>query len=361
MSFLSDSKIDEGRRRNLALQTIIAHRDLLQLANKKKQPPTYENALGLLNEIAPNVYSDFLELLSKQNQSELVEYFNDLADIKSSDSENVSARELIDKQIKTYENLLEKDPTKKTVSKRLMQHLVARESMDKTRLTENRILNRDYSNVDRTSYADKYFIDDFFTDYKLKNNNILRIRFLHPDIDEHITGADLIYEQYDLQNNKVRFVFLQYKTWENNVIYKSQTQNLVPQLKRLTSLLCDNKLCHASNSSKSSNKYRLPYCSGFLRPTDKIQDKDSKLMSSGFHIPVCNALKLIESEGKIEKKMIKEESFKSQIFEELFNSNMIGSRWIEVEQLEGIYSSNDIFKASDRIKLYAQEMIETHV
>lgn len=359
MSFFSNSKINEESRRNLAFQTIVAHRDLLQIANKRNQPPTYENALGLLNELAPDLYNDFIELLSRKNKSELVQYFTDLSEIKSKEAaREITPIELIERQIKTLQELHDQDPSKKTVTKRLMEHLVAREKMDLVRLTENRILNRDFNQVSRESYSDKLFQDDFYSDYKLKNSNILRIRFLHPDTDEHVTGADLIYEQYDLTKNKVRFVFLQYKTWDKDVIYTSSTANLVPQLEKMTNLLCKNKLCHSSAGNKTSNKYRLPYCSAFLRPTDKVQNSDSKLISSGYHLPICNALKLIESEGKIEKKMIKEESFSSHIFEELFNSNMVGTRWIETEDLEKIYEENKIFKKSDRIKLYAQEIIK---
>ena len=359
MSFLSNENIDEEERRNLAFQTLVAHRDLLQLAVKRKQPPTYENALGLLHELAPNLYDDFVELLTRRNDSELVLHFKELAEVKSSETgENIAPIELIEERISELKDLNEKDPTKQTIKRRLMEHLVARERMEPVRLTENRILNRDFNKADRSFYAEKYFEDDFFVDYKLANNDFLRIRFLHPDTDEHITGADLIYEQYDVLANKVRFVFLQYKTWESDVIYKSQATNMVPQIEKMTSLLCNRGLCQTSTGTRSSNKYRLPYCSGFLRPTDKIQDRDSKLMSSGYHVPLCNALRLIEDESKIEKRMIKEESFRSQIFEELFNSNMIGSRWIDVEALDQLYEEHNIFEKSDRIKLYAQEILE---
>ncbi|WP_272151045.1 hypothetical protein [Tenacibaculum aiptasiae] len=361
MSFFSNNNFNEESRRNLAFQVLVVHRDLLQLASKKKQPPTYENALGLLNELAPKLYNDFIQLLNRKNQSELVQYFTDLADIKSQEqNKEISPIDLIDKQIKTLQNLHDQDPSKKTVSKRLLEHIVAKEKMEPIRLTENRILNRDFNQLDRSSYSDRLFQNDFYSDYKLRNSNILRIRFLHPDSDEHITGADLIYEQYDLKKDKVRFVFLQYKMWENNIIYKSSATNLTPQLEKMTKLLCNKKLCHSSTGKKKPNKYRLPYCAGFLRPTDKIQESNSKLISSGYHIPICNALKLIKEEGKIEKKMIREESFRSHIFEELFNSNMVGTRWVNREQLEKLYEENNVFKKSNRIKLYAQEMIKNN-
>ena len=358
MTFFSNKNIDEDERRNIAFQVMVANRDLLEIAIKRSQPPTYENSIGLLNEIAPDLYKDFTELLSRKNESELSQYYNELADIQTKETDKlVTAFELIDIEIVKLRKRNELDPTKRIVKKKLMEHLVAREKMEPVRMTENRILNRDFSKIDRSTYAETHFEDDFFTDFKLKNNEILRIRFLHPDSDEHITGADLIYEQYDLKNKKVRLVFLQYKTWENNVIYKSQTKNLLPQLEKLENILCKNKLCHSTSGTKTSNKYRFPYCSGFLRPTDKIQENDSKLMSSGFHLPVCTAMKMLESDEKIEKKLIKEEAFKSHIFEELFNSNMIGSRWIDLDKIEEIYNENEIFEKSDRIRLYAQEFI----
>ncbi len=356
MNFFNNKNVAEEERRNIAFQIMVANRDLLEIAVKRSQPPTYENSIGLLNEIAPDLYNDFTELLSRKNESELIQYFNEDAEIQTKETnKTVTASELIDVEIEKLKKKSESDPTKRVVKKKLLEHIVAREKMEPVRLTENRILNRDFNKIDRSTYAEKHFVDDFYTDFKLKNSDILRIRFLHPDSDEHITGADLIYEQYDLAKKKVRIVFLQYKTWENNVIYKSQTKNLIPQLEKLEKILCKNKLCHSSEGNKTSNRYRFPYCSAFLRPTDKIQENDSKLMSSGFHLPVCSASKMLEKDGKIEKKSIKEEAFKSHIFEELFNSNMIGSRWIDIDKIEEIYKENDIFEKSDRIRLYAQE------
>ncbi|MBK8367666.1 MAG: hypothetical protein IPL10_09665 [Bacteroidetes bacterium] len=358
MSYFSNEEVSEEQRRNIAFQTIVAHRDLLQLANKRSTPPTYENALGLLNEIAPDLYEQFTVLLSRKNDSELVQYFKDLAEIKSKESgKEISAIDLIERQIETLQDLHDKDTTKGTVTKRLLEHRVAREKMEPVRLTENRILNRDYSKADRTTYADKLFDDDFYTDYKLKNKNILRIRFLHPDNDEHVTGADLIYEQYDLKNDLVRFVFLQYKVWEKGTIYVSQSTNLEEQMDKMKTVLCDNNLCVCPENETLNKKNRLPYCSGFIRPTDRIQENDSKLMSTGYHLPLCRAIELAGEYGKIEKDSIKEQSFKSHIFEELFNDNMIGSKWIAVKTLEEVYEKNQIFKKSDRIKLYALELI----
>lgn len=361
MGFFSDDSINSDERRNVAFQTLVAHRDLLAIANKRKQPPTYENALGLLNELAPDIYDEITKLLSRKNESELIRYFKDLAEIKSlNSSTTITAITLIDQQIEMLQALHEKDSSKSTVTKRLLEHRVAREKMNPIRLTENRIMNRDFSKVDRSDYATKHFENDHFIDYLVRDKNILRLRFLHPDKQEHITGADLIYEQYDLMREKVRFVFLQYKTWDDGVLYFSSSSNLAPQMAKMTALLCSQGLClGAEGNNYSTTKYRLPFCAGFIRPTDKIQENDSKLMSTGFHVPLCKALQLSGETNKISKSDIKEQSFHSQIFEELFNENMIGSRWLDIQELDEFYSKNEIFSNTDRILLYAQEHLGT--
>lgn len=356
MSVFTNKDLPENARRNLAFQTLIAHRDLLQFANKSKQPPTYENAIGLLNELAPEIYTEITTLLTKKNDSELIQYFKELAEIKSQESETeIAAIDLLDKQIDTLQKLHEQDKSKKSIKSRLLQHKVARSHFVPARLTENRILNRDYNSVDRTDYASELFRNDQFKDYKLKNNNFLRIRFLHPDKYEHVTGADLIYEQYDIKKELVRFIFLQYKTWDEDTIYISQAKNLDSQMSRMKRMLCDKGYCKCSSGNNYAIKYRLPYCSGFIRPTDKLQENDSRLISTGFHFPICKAIELSGEYGKISKSDIKEQSFTSAIFEELFNENMIGSRWIPIEELKMLYASYDIFADSDRIILYAQE------
>lgn len=37
----------------------------------------------------------------------------------------------------------------------------------------------------------------------------------------------------------IRVIFLQYKIWENGILYFSQARNLKPQLRRMKTLLCN--------------------------------------------------------------------------------------------------------------------------
>jgi len=359
MKYFSNESIPEDQRRNIAFQTVVVHRDLLQLANKQKQPPTYDNALALLHDVSLEAFKEVNKLVTSKNESELIRYYRDIAEINTIEGKiEITALDLIEEEIKKLEYLLKKDPSKKTIKSKLLEHKVAKEKLEPIRLTENRILNRDYSRVDRSDYATKCFEDDHFTDFKLNNKDILRIRFLHPDHDEHITGADLIYEQYDLKNEKGRFVFLQYKVWEKGVLYMSQNKNLAEQMEKMRAMVCDQGYCCSKDGAMYSNRYRLPYCSAFVRPTDKIQVNDSKLMSSGYHLPLCASIQLAGEFGKIAKEQMKGQSFSSKIFEELFNENMLGSRWMSIDEMEEFYRNSNIFNSVDRIKLYAREILK---
>jgi hypothetical protein len=227
------------------------------------------------------------------------------------------------------------------------------------RLSENRIINRDYSKIDRSFYfAERIFENDDFIEYKLPDNRYLRIRLLHPDEPEHITGADLIYEQIDAKRNRIRFLFLQYKTWDNKgVIYFSESKSILDQINKMKSILCDNGFCKCSDT-KNEEGFRFPFCSAFWRPTDKVQNSDAKLISSGYHIPVCKVLSIAEKEPKIEKRLIKNDTVTHKIFEELFNQNLIGSDWLSFTECEQFYKKNLVMKSEDRIRLLVREFKE---
>ena len=76
-------------------------------------------------------------------------------------------------------------------------------------------------------------------------------------------------------------------------------------MNKMKTILCDNGLCKCSKDDSIDKKYRLPYCSGFIRPTDKIQENDNKLMSSGYHVPLCRAIDLAGEYGKLIENQLK--------------------------------------------------------
>lgn len=171
-------------------------------------------------------------------------------------------------------------------------------------------------------------------------------------------GADLIYEQYDVETEKMRIAVLQYKTWNNGVLYLNQSNNIESQLSKLKNNLCNGGFCKQPFHLEGQLDYRFPYCCAFLRPTDKLQNSDSKMISHGIHIPVCSALQIKQdNENKIEKKLIRHSTLTHEVFENLFNHSFIGSRWVAIDEIEHFYQSKAVLNDEQSLKLYAKEII----
>lgn len=94
----------------------------------------------------------------------------------------------------------------------------------------------------------------------------------------------------------------------------------------------------------------------FLKPTDKLQDP-KKLITSGYHLPICKVDKLKKKATKeyiLSEMSIKNQSLKTSTFEELFDTEMIGSRWMDIAELESFYKQNKVLEPNERIILYAR-------
>lgn len=364
MRYFEDNTINEGERRDIAFQAVVGIRDAISLAVKQQQPPTYEQVLGILYDLDPDLYNDVCRLIIAKNDNDIVKYYREEARLQSiAENKEIKPALLIHNEIGRLKELTQKaripEEEIKFIQKRIAQLYSGLKNLEPRRLSENRILNRDYSKVDRSSYlAEKEFENDFYIDYALPSKRTLRIRLLHPDEAEHVTGADLVYEQYDCVKRCARFVFLQYKTWEDGCIYFSQHKNLESQLLKMKKVLCDNGFCKEVSTVGNIRDYRFPYCCGFLRPTDKLQHDDSKMLSSGLHLPVCRALEIARDSTKIEKNNLKDNCLSHKHFEELFNLNMIGSRWIGFDELEQFYKRSLVIQNHETIKIFARELIE---
>ena len=358
-------KLLEEDRQSLAFQIVVAIRDTMSIAKKTSYPPTYEAAINIINDLSPELYEEITSALPFKNLSEEARFFQDKAELQSlASKDQVTAIGLINIEIGELEELLknsaEIDPEKKKLVKQRILSLVGtKESLRPRRISENRYLQRDFSMVDRTDFGAKLINqDDFIADFKLKANSFLRIRLLHPDGVEAMTGADLIYEQHDTVLNLIRVMFLQYKIWEDGVLYFSQAKNLEPQLRKMKSLLCDQGYCQQPEVLHGKFDFRFPYCCAFLRPTDRVSLSNSKLVSSGIHIPVCAALSWRErGDVSINKSEIRTATLTHELFEHLFNKSFIGSRWLREEELEAFYRINGILEPDESIKIYAREII----
>ncbi|KOF03645.1 hypothetical protein OB69_04930 [Roseivirga seohaensis subsp. aquiponti] len=357
MAYLDNDNFASEDRRNHAFQAINAVREAVTLAKGTSLPITYERAFDLIEDLDPKLYESITKLLTSKNESETVKYYKEMAEIKSTPEKKIEPNDLIQKDIDSHEELIGDTSftNNRFIAKKIFELRSAREYFKPRQISEHKVLNQDFYLRSISSFDEPIYKNDNYKDYKIGKNKFLRLRLLHPDKDEEVLGVDLVYEQFDLQREQVRFVHLQYKMWNANTLYFSQSKNLLPQLDKIESNLCKSGYCRGPEHGKR-DKYRFPYCSGFLRPTSRIAQEDSKLISTGLHVPICLVREIQQANTKLTKDNCAEKSLSSKIFEELFNSNLIGSRWIPISELDQFYEQKGLNSYSNRIRVHAQEV-----
>lgn len=348
----------------LSFQMLVCMRDIVSIAKKKSTMPTYERALELFHDFNPELYSQIVESLPQRNLSDEARLLIARAQSESKEANvSISPIDVLEEELAKYNEYIEKAPKTDYENLKLFYNKVGtlqqlRKSLKPRKLTENRILTRDTSYANRTDFgASMIQQDDFYVDYKLEGGKYLRIRLLHPDEAEHITGADLIYEQHMEGSGMIRIMFLQYKIWDNGVLYFSQAKNLLPQLDRMKTALCDKGFCSGPKLPEGKSDYRFPYCCAFLRPTDKLQISSSKLVSTGLHIPICHLRDNITTDTeKLDKKALRGTMLNHELFEPLFNLGYLGSTWIHASQIKEFYTESKILEKDDTVTFYAREI-----
>lgn len=169
----------------------------------------------------------------------------------------------------------------------------------------------------------------------------------------------MIYERYNMNNEQVRIAVLQYKVWEDNgmLYFGGDDNRALAQIKKLHGHFCNIGMCHPGTDMAGKIDYRFPYCSAFLRPTDRMQDPNSKMISSGIHIPVCAALEYATEDKKIEKAHLRHTALTHEVFEHLFNHGFVGSRSMPFAELQNFYHDLEVLDGSRTLKVYAKEVL----
>lgn len=347
------------RLNNVEWATLQALRDMLGIALKGTASPTYAQSLMVGKDIAPAIFDSDESILGNDQERLLVKEFRQRAQAKSiTEGRDVSPIDLIKGEIESLSDLLNKAEDDSLIQRRIAMLSNARKDLEPKAYSENQLILRDTFKVKR-DLPGPVLEGDSYRDFQLAKGRGLRLRLLHPDPPEHSLGADLLYEQYWDAKKMARIVLVQYKIWDGRILYLSQAQNLEAQLGKLDESICQQSLCAVSPTTKRSNSYRLPYCSAFLKPTDKLQDKDATLISNGLYVPVCVVRRQLENtvqgNKKLERKRIRSEALSHKFFEEAFNINMLGSKWLTYEEIEELYKRYKLFDENDRIRLHAQE------
>jgi len=354
--YFLNEEIPEDSRRDIAFQTVNAIRESVTLAKNSSLPITYEFAFGIIHDLDKNLYDSIISLLTSKNENEIVKFYKEKADALSTEYIFVNPVDLIQKEIDELDEILKKKKEDNAhLKKRKFGLVAAKEFFTPRTQSEHKSLNRDFYLRSREDYFGKPLYEtDSFKDYQINKDKVLRLRLLHPDKDEAILGVDLIYEHFDMRLEMVRFAHMQYKSWDNNILYESASSNMRAQLLKMKANICDSNFCKGPEGNRG--EYRFPYCSAFLRPTSKLQSNESKLITSGYHVPLCQTLFLLDKDKKITKQSIKDKSIKGNIFEELFVTNIAGSRWITIDDLEKFYEEKGITSHINTIRVHAQEV-----
>jgi len=358
MSYFSDSSQEESERRNNAFNYTCALREAITIAKRSQQPVPYRRVIELMHDFSPELYKEVTNLLTRTNESEIVRLYKQKAAAETiRTGEEVLPEQLIQREIDDLKNLRLAGEETNLIHKQVIVLEVALDYFMPDDISENYLLNHDFNlNLQHEFFEKKIYDGAKMKDYKLRDNRILRIRLLHPDLAERIIGSDLVYEQFDIKRERVRFIHLQYKTWDRKKIYFSQG-NLTSQLDKLDQHFCTSGFCKSSKGKWNSGDYRYPFCSAFLRPTNNLTKPDSILKSSGIHLPICKVNKLREKKTKITGINSKKYSVSSKIFEESFIAGHLGSRWISFNELDDFYQKIGLNSETSRIRVHAQEIL----
>ncbi len=333
-------------------------RELIKIASKGNiEKSTYKNAIAFAGELYPDLLGES-SLLRRQEENTITKEYRQKADMKSrKDGISISALELVKEDIEELKELIKVSRvTVKDVhllQKKLSQLTKAKRELDPESHTEGQLVFRDSHVINK--YLPEIGSGKAYRDFELADDKVLRMRVFHPDKMEHISGADFIYERFDKKTGKVSIILVQYKIWEDREMYLSD-KRMQKQLNRMKCFSCENELC---SSLEENNTYRFPCCTSFLRPTDKLQNSEQTLMSTGEHIPICK-IDAHKSKGKhgadvLKYRDIKEVSLASDLFQELFNRGKIGSKKMDHQELQELYEKENLMESDDTLLFYAQE------
>ncbi len=357
-------EIGEGRARlNAEWTSLVALRDLIGIANKgsTNNSATYERAFALGRVLLEPLFDPEKSLLYERKLSETARrYIQEAAATSKVTHQTVSPIELIKNAITKYEKLIKEEDWNQDTSllkKELSKLYEALQELEKRKSSENSFIFRDAYQVERElpiSGKGRNYVT-----YKISDERALRVRVLHPDKAEHSTGVDLIYENYWEKGNEklVRLCALQYKLWQKKSLYIDD--RIEEQLRKMQGTFCDKGICGDGSQSMRRDRYRLPFCAVFLRPTDELQSENSSLLSTGCYVPICVVRRVQQTTTKgnsiLRSKSIRSEAVTHKIFEEMFNSNMLGSRWLRHGELENLYHAHSILESDEHIIIHAQE------
>lgn len=347
---------------DLAWLLINATRQAFSLGYRIHYP--YGAAAAAATLLAPQI-TERAEALLEALEGSLVKLYRERATAMAR-----SPAHLVDRDIKQYEAEAKhlRPEQRKAIDSQITRLHRVKAILEEEHFTESQALIHDTDSVLDYPVLPVSGRGKDYREFSLGANRSLRVRLLHPDPPEGITGIDLIYETYCRASRskelQVRIAALQYKMWDGKAIYTSgkKREGILSQINRAEEFFCKGGLCkqpRAAHDGGVSYGYRFPHCAAFFRPTDRTQSPGTPRSTKGWHIPICHLKDSYRNspDGNviIEADAIASSSLNAYVFNPLYNNNMLGSRWLKASSLEKIYKKAGILIGSKRPLLHAQE------
>ncbi|MBA2436008.1 MAG: hypothetical protein H0V54_13175 [Chthoniobacterales bacterium] len=329
---------------------VTALRDVLKLG--RQEQVSYPEAMAEGAQLFPGLLSPKTSILHRAFEKPAIRTYREKAAAASIKAKrSIEPQDLIKQEIKELSALIAVSTEKAKDMKRELSQLEAHlRYFTASPVSEHAILYEDVFQGERPTLPNPPVTFPKGREYPLGKGRHLRVRMLHPDKPEHITGADVVYEVCDSEDERARIAFAQYKIWDRDRIAWSQIKSA--QLTRMEKCLCAQGICQFTTKSPSEH-YRMPCCAAFLRLTQKVRDPDSRLVSAGRFIPICHLPDA--KRGSLELNDISSRSVSSDLFEAAFGEGLVGSDWLPFPEVESLYRRTKIFDTHDRIIIYAQE------
>lgn len=371
----NDAELIE-RRADGQWLSAVALRESLSIAYRKSI--TYAQAFAAADTCA-------LELLGRQEllfglgESRSARFYRERAALLTakhqrktgSTTERIRPIEVIDQEIGELEDLLESDNGYNRTQREKLEELRAVrkefEEQETVRRDEPETLLHDWDKgLDLPIFVSSQKAHNY-RDFALPGERVMRVRFTHMTKAENIAGVDLIYEHHHPKEKVARLAVVQYKLPKDdskNIIIDEKIQK---QLDKMRNVFCENELCIGPSYDDklvSSRPYVLPHCCAFFRPTERLQSLSSRLATTGYHIRICDIDQVCEyTKTLIRNKMITpdisvQHGISYTIFEELFNNERLGSRWLNYKQLQKFHKEFEIIRPFEQAGIYIQEAPE---
>lgn len=366
ITYFSSNAVSDSEKQNTVIQLTTAVREGLQKASGNSVNITYAIAAEVLGDVDPSLSREMNQFLnSLQNEPLVVQKYRELAEISGN---SVTAIQLINQREeeinkKFFPSIMDYPKDSFPVLKRELKGLrYAREWLLKhtpndeySRLREQTAINRDFFTVARPAniYKPKGSKIDNFKEYSLPNGNLMQMRLLHNLPPEAVTGVDMVYEIIDIKNQKMRFIHLQYKIWDDKK-FSIKNERELKQQTRIQNTFCKTGLCQLTKENAIT--FRFPACSAYYRPTTNKQRKDSSIVTTGIHLPACEVKRLLAAKSAITKASLYENAISNSSFDELFRNGFIGSDWLDIEYVQKFYQECQILESNDKIVLNMREV-----